>query len=145
MCWRYASVLVAAIVVVAAYGVRTAQTAGAEQATPWSDRGWVDKGNMTYDNPKHGFHLIVPPNWVIDKKEQSDATFLWSMKKFNAAGNQRVAFAIKVCLVSQRPLSTTTTTSWPASSSLQLPLNTSCCPRGQPARPECTICSSSSP
>lgn len=94
MRWRYARIFAA--VIVAAAG-SSFQTGVSRAATPWADRGWVDKGNMVYDNPKHGFHIVVPPNWLIDKAEQFDSTFLWSMKKFNAEGNQRAAFAIKVC------------------------------------------------
>lgn len=103
MRWRSMEALVAITVVALGGGgqwagtVSPVQALQPAQATPWADRGWVDKGNMTYDNPKHGFHVVVPSNWLIDKAEQFDSTFLWSMKKFNAAGNQRAAFAIKVC------------------------------------------------
>jgi hypothetical protein len=97
------NVLVAIILMGSAVGgqrvgiIPAANAAGPAQAIPWADRGWVDAGNLTYDNPKHRFHLVVPPTWLIDKSEQFDSTFLWSMKKFNAEGNQRAAFAIKVC------------------------------------------------
>jgi len=75
------------------------QHAAAAQAAPWADRGWVDKGNMIFDNPKHGFHVVVPRNWQIDREDlpQFDSTYLWSMKKLDQAGNQRTAFAIKIC------------------------------------------------
>jgi hypothetical protein len=92
MRWRYASVLVAVVLVAAACGLQQAAGAG-----PWASRGWVDNGNMSYDNPKHGFHLVVPPNWLIEREEKFDSTFLWQMRKLTDAGNQRSAFSIKIC------------------------------------------------
>jgi len=81
-----------------------AQTPGAPQPAeaaqtpgPWADRGWVDHADMSYDNPKHRFHLVVPPHWVIAREDQFDSTFLWVMNKFNDAGNQRASFSIKIC------------------------------------------------
>ena len=95
MGWRYAVIPV--IIAFLAAGSGTAQVAGSAQAAPWADRGWVAKGKMTYDNPKHGFHLIVPGGWVIDKEERYPSTYLWSMAKFDAAGNLRVQVAIRIC------------------------------------------------
>jgi len=74
------------------------QAVHAAQATPWADRGWVDEGNMTYDNPTHGFHLTIPPNWSIDPENAYNTDkILWAMRRSDAAGNPRLALLIQIC------------------------------------------------
>ncbi len=63
---------------------------------PWAHRLWVDQGNGTYEHLKHGLRLVVvvPDEWVIEKEEQFAPNILWSMKKFDNAGNPRAGVTI---------------------------------------------------